>query len=114
MSTDKPLEKMTVKELREVAKEIEGLTGVHGMKKDELLAAIRTAKGLEAPAPKAKAAARKKAPKVQLTKKEIQEKIHRLREQAAAALDAKDRRLYEIFRRRASRLKKMTRRIKKG
>jgi hypothetical protein len=38
---EKPLEKMTAKELRKVALEIPELTGVHAMKKEELLAAIK-------------------------------------------------------------------------
>ena len=36
-TTEKPLEKMTVKALREMAKDIPEITGVHGMKKDELI-----------------------------------------------------------------------------
>ena len=47
----KPLDKMTVKELRVVAKEL-GAEGVSGMKKDELLAFIRKAKGLPEERPK--------------------------------------------------------------
>jgi hypothetical protein len=44
---EKPLEKMTVKELREMAKDIPGITGVHGMKKDALIVEIKKAKGIE-------------------------------------------------------------------
>jgi hypothetical protein len=44
---EKPLEKMTAKELREVALEIPELKGVHAMKKEELLAAIRETRGTE-------------------------------------------------------------------
>ena len=43
---EKPLEKMTVKELREIAKEIPEITGVSGMNKAELFSAIQTAKGI--------------------------------------------------------------------
>ena len=42
----KPLEKMTVKELKEVALEIPEITGVHGMNKSDLLGAIKEAKGI--------------------------------------------------------------------
>ena len=53
----KPLDKMTVKELREVALELPQITGVHGMNKPELLAAVKEAKGIEdAPAKKISAA----------------------------------------------------------
>ena len=42
---EKPLEKMTVKALREIGKEIPEITGVHGMKKEELIVAINEARG---------------------------------------------------------------------
>jgi hypothetical protein len=45
--TEKPLEKMTVKALREIAKEIPEITGVHGMKKEELLVAINEVRGVK-------------------------------------------------------------------
>ena len=41
--TEKPLDKMTVPELRAKAKEIPDVTGVSGMKKDQLLAIIKEA-----------------------------------------------------------------------
>ena len=47
-ATEKPLEKMTVKALREIAKEIPEITGAHGMKKEELLAAINEVRGVNA------------------------------------------------------------------
>jgi len=47
-ATEKPLEKMTVKALREMAKEIPEITGVHGMKKEELIVAINKARGVTA------------------------------------------------------------------
>ena len=43
VAEEKPLDKMTVKELREVGKEIPDLSGVTAMKKDELVAAIKKA-----------------------------------------------------------------------
>lgn len=46
MTEEKPLEKQTVKELREVARTIEGIHGVSAMKKDELIDAIKAAKGI--------------------------------------------------------------------
>ena len=41
---EKPIEEMTVKELRDVAKEIPDITGVSSMKKEQLLEAIKKAK----------------------------------------------------------------------
>jgi cell division protein FtsX len=46
MEKEKHLEKMTSKELKEMALAMGGITGVTAMKKEELLAAIRQAKGL--------------------------------------------------------------------
>ena len=46
---EKPLEKWTIKELREEALKIPDVKGVHGMNKEELLAALREFKGMPAP-----------------------------------------------------------------
>ena len=46
-TSDKPLEDMTVKELREIAKKIPGVTGYSSMKKDELLAVIEKSREVE-------------------------------------------------------------------
>jgi hypothetical protein len=43
---EKPLEKWTIKELREEALKIPGVQGVHGLNKAELLAALREEKGI--------------------------------------------------------------------
>ncbi len=43
---EKPLERWTIKELREEALKIPGVQGVHGMNKDELLTALKTEKGI--------------------------------------------------------------------
>jgi len=42
---EKPLEKLTAKDLRELALTLEGIVGVHAMNKNELIAAIKEAKG---------------------------------------------------------------------
>ena len=44
---EKPLEKMTAKELREVGKQLPEITGVYGMNKAELINAIKKAKGIK-------------------------------------------------------------------
>jgi hypothetical protein len=49
---EKPLEKMTAKELRDLAKEIPGITGAHGMNKPELLTEIKRRAASKKPAPK--------------------------------------------------------------
>ena len=43
---EKPLDKWTVKELREEALTIPEIQGVHGMNKDELLTVIKKARGI--------------------------------------------------------------------
>ena len=100
-STEKPLDKMTVKELREVAKEIPEITGVYGMNKPELLSAIKGAKGI------------KEAPKkVKSTSVgEIKKKISDFKQLRKAALEAKDAKKAKIYKRRISRLKKKSRRV---
>ena len=96
----KPLEKMTVKELREMAKEIPSIAGVHAMKKEELIVAIKDAKGIKtAPVKKPDA-----------TIAVLKQKIKALKVERQAALEAKDRKMATIYKRRISRLKKKTRR----
>ncbi len=97
---EKPLDKMTVKELRDVAKEIEGIIGVHGMNKPELLSAIKEARGI-AESPKKRSGA---------STKEIKSKIHALKVKRDEALSSKDRVLSARYRRQISRLKKRSRR----
>ena len=96
----KPLEKMTVKELREIAKDIPQIVGVHGMKKEELIVEIKKAKGIaDEPAKKADASIA-----------QLKQKIKALKIERQAALEAKDKKKATIFRRRISRLKRKTRR----
>jgi len=96
----KPLEKMTVKELREMAKEMPEISGVHGMKKEELIVAIKEVKGIkDEPAKKKDASIA-----------EMKKKIKEFKSQRRACLEANDRKMATIFKRRISRLKKKTRR----
>ena len=44
---EKPLDKMTATELRKFAMDTGEISGVHGMNKEELLAAIKEAKGIK-------------------------------------------------------------------
>lgn len=97
---EKPLEKMTVTELRAIAKQIEGVVGVHGMNKSELLAIIKEARGIKED-PKAKTGA---------STKEIKAKLKVLKAHRAEALAAKDKIMATRIRRQISRLKKKTRR----
>ena len=97
---EKPLEKMTATELRELAKEIPDIVGAHGMNKAELVAAVKKSRGIEeSPRRRSRGSVR-----------ETKAKIQKLKKDRAAALEAKDKRLATICKRRISRLKKKTRR----
>jgi hypothetical protein len=113
--TDKPLEKMTAVELRELAKDIPEITGVHGMKKAELLAAVKEARGIKEAVTQKAVAKEARGIKEAVTQKAgktvggIKKKIKALKAARQAALEAKDKKMATIYRRRISRLKKQTR-----
>jgi hypothetical protein len=103
---EKSLEKMTVKELKEIALVIPHSTAVHDMKKDELLAFIKEFRGIdEAPVKQ-----RKKAIKLKMTKAELKAKIRELKGTRLQALEAKEGKKAFALRRRISGLKKKSRR----
>ena len=109
---EKPLDKMTVKELRDLAKGM-GAEGVSGMKKDELLDFIRQAKPTKPvpeEAPPAAGKAVKKAKKKELTVKQLKQRIIVIKAKRAEALEKGDRRMATICKRQINRLKKKTRR----
>ena len=97
---EKPLDRMTAKELREMALGIEGIVGVHAMNKSELVAAIKEAKGIEAEKK------RDKSGDVRSIKKKIKE----LRSQKETMKEAGEKDKVQMLRRKISRLKKKTRR----
>ena len=98
---EKPLEKMTSKELRELAMSTEGVTGAHGMNKEELVSQIREARGIEAPVGK----------KTNTGVRELKKIIKELKVKRDAALESEDERMAGIFRKRMIRLKKKTRKV---
>ena len=104
---EKPLDKMTVKELREIAIGIPGLAGVHAMKKEELLGIIKEERGIVDEKPKKKI----KALKSDLSIKDMKKKIITLRAVKGEAIKAKDHKKANVFRRRINRLKKQTRKV---
>ncbi|MGD9209581.1 MAG: Rho termination factor N-terminal domain-containing protein [Desulfobacteraceae bacterium] len=97
---EKPLERMTVKELKEVALQIPEITGVHGMNKQELVTEIQKARGIDITSKKSKSG----------SLKEVKKKINTLKAKRKAALKSEDGKMAGIYRRRISRLKKKTRR----
>jgi len=109
LSKEKDLDRMTVKELKEVAAENTDLVGIHTMKKAELLAAIKEVKGI-----KEEKAPKEKIEKEAVTVKELKEKIIALKVERKEARKARDKRMVHILRRKINRLKKETRRISKA
>ena len=107
---EKPLEKMTAKELREMALGLPGVHGVHAMKKEELIAAIRTAKGITEPEPKKEKLIVAKKEKVILTVGQLKQKIKEMRQKKEELLQQRNWKMAEIFRKQIRRLKKKTRR----
>ena len=104
----KQLPKMTVKQLRDVAKEL-GAEGVSGMKKEDLLEFIRKSKGLAEIRPHK--VVKKKAKKKDLGVKELKKSIISIKAKRAEALKTGDRRMATIYKRQISRLKKKSRKV---
>ena len=94
------LERMTVKELREIALSIGTITGVHAMKKEELIVEIKEAKGIVDE--KGVKYASELISKLKAT-------IRTLRKEKEQAREAGDKKRIKILQRKLNRLKKRTR-----
>ena len=97
---EKPLEKMTAKELRELAKSVPDITGASGMNKSELISEIKRSRGIEEDAPKKGGSAR-----------EIKQTIKALKIEQEKALEAEDEKMAAIYQKKIIRLKKKSRRL---
>jgi hypothetical protein len=106
---EKPLDKMTAKELREVAAEIPGVEGAHAMKKEQLLEVIKKARGIKEEAPVEKR--EKKGAESEAIIRELKQKIILLKQEKEAARATSDRKKLDVLRRRINRLKKKTRKV---
>ena len=106
---EKQLDKMTVLELREIAKEIPDVTGVTAMKKEQLLSIIKKHRGIEEEKPSGK-----KVAKVALTVQELKHKIAILKADKRTIVEKHDRRKATVLRRRINRLKKRIRKTEKA
>jgi hypothetical protein len=104
----KSLDKMTVKELRDIAKGL-GAEGVSGMKKEELLTFIRQAKAVPEEKPQPRKVA-KKTKKKELNVTQLKKRIMAIKAKRAEALEKGNRRMATIYKRQINRLKKKTRR----
>jgi hypothetical protein len=104
---DVDLEKMTATELRDYAlKNHPDITGVHSMKKEELVVAIKKARGEEVKETKKK----KVKAKVKVEKKALKEKIRALKAEREKFLQAKDLKALARLRKKIKKYKRMTKR----
>lgn len=104
---EKHLDKMTVKELREIASEIPHEKAVHEMKKEELIAFIKETRGIKDDEPVKK----KHIGKVKMTKPELKAKIREYKASRLKALESKEAERAVWFRHQISQFKKKLRRI---
>jgi hypothetical protein len=96
---ERPLEKMTATELRKYALDLGEINGVHGMNKEELLAAIKEVKGIKDEGKAAKA----------VNVRELKEQAQAMRAKKLEAIGAgATRKQIDILRKKANRLKKKT------
>jgi predicted secreted protein len=86
---EQPLEKLTIKKLQEIAAEFPHERAIHDMKKEELIAFIKQAKGI---------------------KDELKAKIRELKKLRLQALDSGERKKAVTLRLHIARLKKLSRR----
>ncbi len=101
------LEKMTTTELTDfVLKEYPAITGVHAMKKEELIAAIHKARGEVVKETKKK----KVAAKVPIDKKELKKQMRLLKSEKDKLLQGKDKKALDKVRRKIKKLKRLTKR----
>lgn len=97
---EKPLDKMTAKELRDLAIASGNLVGVHAMNKAELISAIKEERGI----------VDDKSKKKDVDVRAIKSKIKELRGRHEQAKEDGKVKLADSFRRRISNLKKKSRR----
>ena len=102
------LEKLTVKELRDMAAQFPHERAIHDMKKEELIAFIREATGIKKEEPLHH---HKHKIKINMTKPQLKAKIRELKTMIADLLESSDKKRAMILRHQMSRLKKKSRRL---
>ena len=96
----RPLEKMTVKELREIGLKVPTMVGVHSMKKAELVEQLMAVYGIEIETKTGHEGI-----------KDHKAKIREMRTRKAEAMEAGDKNKINVYRRKINRLKKQTRKM---
>src|SRR5208337_5458302 len=97
---EKPLDKMTAKELRDLALSTGSMVGVHAMNKAELIAGIKEVRGI----------VDEKSRKKEVDVRSLKAKIREMMDKREKAVEEGKKKLADSFRRRISNLKKKTRR----
>jgi hypothetical protein len=105
---EKHLEKLTIKELREIAAEIPHEKAIHEMKKEEMVSFIKEARGIKDETPLKK---KKHIGRIKMTKAELKAKIRELKALRLQALESKENEKSSRLRHQISQLKKISRRI---
>jgi hypothetical protein len=108
---EKQLDKLTVKELREIAAEIPHERAVQDMKKAELVAFIKEARGIKEEAPAKK---KNHAVKIKMTKPELKARIRELKVLRGQALESHENKKAVMLRHQISQMKKKSRRVAAG
>jgi len=102
------LERLTITKLREIALEMEEIKGVYGMSKEELIKAIRGARGEEPVVIEKRPAAKK--PRAAVPKTELKHQVKELKKLREESLANKDKLQVARHRKRIKKLKRMLRR----
>ncbi|MBT8490866.1 MAG: Rho termination factor N-terminal domain-containing protein [Deltaproteobacteria bacterium] len=102
MEDGKNLEKHTVKELKEMALALGSIQGVSAMKKQELIDAIKVAKGIPL---------KKERDTSVVNIVDVKKRIKSLKEELAIVRETQDRNTSNRIRRKVSKLKKKSRRL---
>jgi hypothetical protein len=104
----KNLEKLTIKELREIAAEIPHERAILDMKKKELVALIKEARGIKDETPAKK---KKHVVKIKMTKPQLKARIRELKALKGHALESNEGKKVVMLRHQLSQLKKKLRRV---
>ena len=103
---EKDLEKLTATKLREIAKQYEGISGAHAMKKEDLIREIHKARGDTAPLK-----LKKDKPE---QKSNAKKEIKALKEKKQAANEKKDRKTSSLLRKKIKKYRRLTRKLAKA
>jgi methyl coenzyme M reductase subunit C-like uncharacterized protein (methanogenesis marker protein 7) len=108
---EKNMEKLTIKELREIAAEIPHERAILDMKKEELIVFIKEARGIKDKTPIKK---KKHAVKIKMTKPELKARIRELKALRWRALESNENKRAVMLRHQISQLKKKSRHVAAG